>query len=119
MNLDDLTLGQIKHLQSLLGQQQQHPAIGRRVIIRTYSAGVHYGTLRCVNGEQVIIEDCIRIWKWAGAFTLSELATFGPKKKGECKFSQRTSQITLTAIEILLCSPTAIAEIESVPSYET
>jgi len=122
MNLDDLTLGQIKQLKALLGsseeQKQKHPDIGQKVIIRTYSAGVHYGTLIQKDNDQVILQDAIRIWKWAGAFTLSELATFGTKKPNECKFSKKAIQISLTMIEIIRCTQDGITSIEGVIPHE-
>ena len=74
MKIDDLTLGQIKQLQGLLGNNQSvdnHPDIGKKVIIRTYSAGVHYGTLVNKKGKEVILKDAIRIFYWDGACSLS------------------------------------------------
>lgn len=122
MNLDDLTLGEIKQLRNLFGADQspkkQHPDIGKKVIIRTYSAGVHYGTLIDKDGDHVILKDAIRIWEWAGAFTLSELATIGPKNTGDCKFAVSIPQISLVMIEIIPCSAVAIKIIESVKPYE-
>ena len=56
MNLDDLTLGQIKQLQGLLGSTTtgpRHRDIGKKVIIRTNTAGVHYGTLVEKYGNEV------------------------------------------------------------------
>lgn len=53
-----------------------HPLIGERVIIRTYAAGVHYGTL-VATGDFVHLTDAHRIWKWEGAFTLSEVSQVG------------------------------------------
>lgn len=120
MKLDELTLGEIKQLISLFGDKtsKPHPAIGKKVIIRTYSAGVHYGTLESVDGEQVILSSAIRIWKWAGAFTLTELSSVGTKKPDECKFSIPSKKpITLTMIEILECTEEASKSIESVHAY--
>ena len=36
--------------------------IGKYVIIRTYSAGVHVGTLVSQNGKEVMLKDTRRIW---------------------------------------------------------
>ena len=51
--------------------------IGQHVIVRTYSAGVHIGTLVECEGRAVLLRDSRRLWKWGGAFTLSEVAATG------------------------------------------
>ena len=40
-------------------------------IIRTCSAGVHAGYVESRNGEEVVLRYSRRLWRWAGAFTLS------------------------------------------------
>jgi hypothetical protein len=67
--------------------------IGRYCCIRTYAAGVHVGTvdhiIRYVGGVDVIMSNVRRIWKWSGAFTLSEVTQEGIKPSGS-----RMSMIT-------------------------
>ncbi|MBB3808786.1 DUF6948 domain-containing protein [Pseudochelatococcus contaminans] len=53
------------------------PLIGQHVVIRTYSAGVHFGTLIAKDGTNVLLRDARRLYRWSGAFTLSEVATKG------------------------------------------
>lgn len=98
--------------------KNSHRDIGKKVIIRTCSAGVHYGTLVEKNGMEVILENAIRIWYWDGAFTLSALAQVGTKKPSECKFSMAVDHITLEAIEIISVTPKAQESIEGVKTYE-
>jgi hypothetical protein len=92
-----------------------------KVIIRTYSAGVHYGTLVSESpsegGYHVILENSRRIWKWAGANSLSELATLGTSNPGECNFALPVKKIKLLAIEIISMTDEAINSIESVPNW--
>jgi hypothetical protein len=38
--------------------------IGRRVVVRCYASGVHYGTLTAHEGRQVILTDSRRLWRW-------------------------------------------------------
>ena len=50
MTIDNLTIGEAKELAKMFGNQTQttslpNPFIGKRVLVRTYSAGVHIGTL--------------------------------------------------------------------------
>lgn len=55
------------------------PFIGKKVLIRTNSAGVHVGTLKAKEGQSVILENTRRIYNWSGAFTLSAVANDGIK----------------------------------------
>jgi len=88
------------------------------VIVRTYSAGVHAGYLKERNGKEVTLINSIRIWKWAGAATLSQLAMEGTKDPENCKFPQAVSSITLTeAIEIIPCTEAARQSIEGVEQW--
>tara|TARA_R110000796_G_scaffold150398_1_gene267145 strand:- start:75 stop:437 length:363 start_codon:yes stop_codon:yes gene_type:complete len=56
-----------------------HPLLGTLVLIRARKAGVHYGILARV-GDFVILTNSHRIWKWEGAFTLSEVSQKGITK---------------------------------------
>lgn len=89
------------------------------VCIRTYSAGVHCGYLKERNGKEVELVNARRIWKWAGAFTLSELALNGVEKPDECKFSCAVPVIYLTeAIEIIPLTKKAEISIKEVKNYD-
>jgi hypothetical protein len=84
----------------------------KAVIVRTYSAGAHFGYLVSRKGKEVTLERSRRLWRWFGAWTLSEIATAGLDVT-KSKIAAPVS-ITLTeAVEILDCSPAAIASIES------
>lgn len=74
---------------------------GKLVLIRTYSAGVHYGTLIERNGQEVHLSNAKRIWSWQGALSLSEIAMKGLDVKNS-KISTSVDEIILTqAIEII------------------
>ena len=89
-----------------------------KVIVRTYSAGVFYGTLVSRKGKEVVLKNAIRIWYWSGAASLSELAVAGVKRPDECKFAVPVPRVTLTeAVEILDTTKGAQANIEGVPSW--
>jgi len=92
--------------------------LGKKVIIRTYSAGVHYGTLYSREGKEAVLTDSIRIWYWSGANSLSQLAVDGTKEPANCKFTISVPEILVTeVIEIIPCSENAIASIEGVKSW--
>ena len=93
---------------------------GKEVVVRTYSAGVHFGVLKSRDGKEVVLENAIRIWYWDGACSLSQLAMEGTKKPGECKFSVPVHEILLTeAIELIPATPAAIESIRGVPSWKS
>ncbi len=75
------------------------------VIIRTYSAGVHMGYLKAkestLAGMEVELINTRRLYKWAGALTISELAAVGTTNPQGCQFTMAIPSITLVAIEIV------------------
>jgi hypothetical protein len=89
------------------------------VIIRTYSAGVHAGTLLRRDGKEAELSNSRRIWYWKGAASLSQLAVDGVACPNECKFSVVVPKIILTeAIEIIPCTEKAVKSISEVPVWK-
>lgn len=88
------------------------------VVVRTYSAGCFAGELVARNGKEVMLKNARRLWYWAGAASLSQLAVEGTSKPNECKFPVAVPRVELTeAIEILLCTTEARKSIEQVPTW--
>lgn len=86
--------------------------IGKRVIVRTYSAGVHYGTLAQRDGVEVLLRDARRIWRWYGANTLSEVSLRGVDVS-QSRVSETVSEIVLLgAIEVCPCADAAISSLD-------
>lgn len=114
----------LKDLKELLSEKEtkkeNHHLLGKQVIIRTYSAGVHYGTLLEKNSLECILGDAIRIWYWKGAASLSQLSVDGvsEEKESECKFAKSVKTIDLQWIEIIPCTEKAISSIEGVKKWE-
>lgn len=93
--------------------------LGKKVIIRGNSSGVFFGTLVAKDGQEVKLEKCRRLWFWAGAASLSQLAMEGVSKPHECRFTVTVDSIIITdAIEIILCEDKAINIIERVPEWK-
>lgn len=93
--------------------------IGKQVIVRTYSAGVHYGTLASREGKEVLLHNSRRIWYWDGAASLSQLATDGVSRPDNCKFSVPVAEILLTeAIEIIPTTGVADQSIAGVKQWK-
>jgi len=58
----------------------KHPMLNRRVLVRTYSAGVHIGMAEEIDGMEIYLKDALRLWKWSGGgLSLSAVATNGIK----------------------------------------
>ena len=93
--------------------------IGEYVIVRTYSAGVFAGTLAKRDGKEVEMTGARRLWYWAGAASLSQLAQSGTTIPKECKFPEAVDRVILTeAIEIIAVTAKGRASIEAVPTWQ-
>jgi hypothetical protein len=90
----------------------------RYVIVRTQSAGVFAGYLESRVGQEVVLTDARRLWYWAGAASLSQIAVFGTSKPNKCKFPVAVPRVELMeAIEILDVSAKAQKSIQDVPVW--
>ena len=71
-------------------------------IVRTRSSGVFAGYIESRNKDEVSILQARRLWYWAGAASLSQLAIHGTSNPGNCKFPEAVSRIVvMDPIEIL------------------
>ena len=80
MNIDDLTLGNIKEIMSLnVAKKETDPFLGKYVICRCYSAGVHAGYFVEQKGDVVLLKDSRRLYTWGsdGGIALSGVAQLG------------------------------------------
>lgn len=80
-------------------KEKSHPMLGKRCLIRTYSAGVHIGDIIYVEGMEVNLKNSLRLWKWeGGGLSLSAVANNGIMK-GRLN---KTGEVYLTnAIEMI------------------
>jgi hypothetical protein len=77
-------------------------------LIRTYSAGIHVGTMSAAEGTVVTLTNARRIWRWRGANTLHEVSLRGVDEKYS-RISEPVPEITLTeAIEIIPVADAAV-----------
>jgi len=91
----------------------------KNVIVRSQSAGVFMGELESRTGQEVVLCNARRLWYWAGAASLSQLAMEGVKKPNECKFPTKVDRVEiLEAIEILDATPAAVASVDAVPVWQ-
>ena len=93
----------------------QSDFIGRICMVRTYSAGVFYGKLVKKAGKEGKLENARRCWFWAGAASLSELATIGTSKPSECKFPLPIAELELSEIiEVIPMTEKAVSSLNEV-----
>lgn len=91
----------------------------RYYIIRADRAGVFAGNIKERNGSEVTLTNARRLWYWAGAATLSQMAMEGVKRSEECKFTMPVDEITiLGVIEIIPCSSAAEKSIKEVEEWK-
>lgn len=119
MNINDLTIGQAKELAALFSNSSKTEStlgnqfIGKPVIIRTYSAGVWFGILSEKDGNEVIIKDARRMWRWQAkeSISLSAVAKFGIDQSSS-KIAPAVDFVWLEAIEVIPTTPEATVLIE-------
>lgn len=97
--------------------------IGKKVIIRSYGAGVFFGTLSEAEAHEdkysVELRDCRRLWRWYGACSITQLAVDGTSEPENCMFTITEPSIVVTSvIEIHECSEKSIKSIESVKEWK-
>jgi len=92
--------------------------LNQMVMIRTYSAGVHYGTLEKIEsaekGYDVLLKDARRVYNWAGACSLSQLSLEGSKKPNDSKISVTVPFILLRAIEVIAMTDKAVENLSGI-----
>ena len=91
-------------------------AIGKEVIIRTYSAGVWFGVLKQKAGNEVILTKARRMYKWWAkeSRSLSGVARHGIKQD-DSKICGELDSVWLEAIEIIPVTGSAAESIRTAP----
>ena len=78
MDINNLTIGQARELASMFGSTQQQETIkstlGKKCIIRTYSAGVWFGEIAEKCGEEVIVKNARTDRDWETNIDANSLA---------------------------------------------
>ena len=94
-------------------------AIGQEVIIRTYSAGVWFGRLKEKSGNEVILTEARRMWRWWAkeSISLSGVALYGIKQE-KSRIPGAVESVWLEAIEIIPISGKAAESIRTAQETE-
>jgi len=94
------------------------PELADTVLVRSHDAGVFYGHPVKRNGDEIVLSNARRVWYWAGAATLSQLAVDGTSKPTECKFPVAVNSITILGVcEIIPMTVKAVESLDSVPVW--
>jgi hypothetical protein len=79
---------------------------------------VFAGELVKRDGDTVELRNSRRLWYWAGAATLSDLAVNGTSRPDQCKFPVVVpSQDVMRVLEVLRCTDVARKSIEGVKEW--
>ena len=90
--------------------------IGKKVLVRSYDAGVYFGTLEKVEGETVLMRTVRNIWRWNGATCLSQIANDGIQGG---RVSQEVGSMILNRVcQILPLGEKAIKNLEEQPTWK-
>lgn len=118
MSINDVTIGQLMSLKELFGIGKDQNAglqthVGKKCVIRTYSAGVWFGKIEEKSGKEVIVSNARRLWRWhtKKSISLSAIAN-GDIDLTKCRFPAAVSEVWLEAIETIPATDTAIKLIE-------
>lgn len=91
----------------------------KRVVVRTYSAGVYVGTLRSKSedGKRVELTDARIVYSWQGALTTLDLAAVGPSA---AKMSHPCAEVEVTeAIAVIGMSAEAAARFDGIAPWKS
>jgi len=73
--------------------------MSNRIVVRCRNAGVHVGTKVSRDENTLVLKDANRIWKWSGAFTLSEVAMNGVDRDNS-RIATLVPEVTLTVSDV-------------------
>lgn len=91
--------------------------INQKVIVRANGAGVFFGTLAEKEGDEVLLRDARRIYRWDGASECIELAQAGCSQGS--RITREASEIIIeNVLEIHLCTEKAVEAINNVPVWK-
>ncbi len=126
INIEDLTIKQVRELTAIFGNQNatQHvdsKLIGKYVIARCTQAGVHAGILDSYAGQECVLLESRRLWYWKAADKksfLSGVAVAGLHK--DSKVGASCQRTVLTEVcEYIECSDIAMKSISGSTDYDS
>lgn len=125
MDINSLTFGEALEIAALVKGTNEADsahksldgfAIGKSVIIRTYSAGVWCGMLAEKAGNEVILKNARRMWQWwcKKSISLSAVVQYGINQD-RSRIAPPVDEVWMEAIEILPIEGDALESIMEAP----
>lgn len=90
--------------------------IGKKVLIRANGAGVYFGTLERMEGDQVKVTNVRNIWRWTGASCLSQIANEGVT--GNKIGPMVSSMVINNVLQVIPLTDKAIDNLENQPEWK-
>lgn len=91
----------------------------QKYIVRCDRAGVFFGEIKERMGDEVTMTNVRKLWYWAGAAEVEQLAMEGTKEAGMCKFTMTVPEMVVAGpIQIIPCTDAAVSSIESVREWK-
>lgn len=121
MNIDKLTIGDLKQIKQLFSTTDDanapHPFTGRYVLCRCFSAGVHAGELVALQGDQAILRNSRRLWRWKAVrgVALSGVAQYGVVAGSKLDVPN-PAIVLIGVIEVIPCTDIARSSIDEYES---
>lgn len=127
MNIDSLTIGEVKQIQTFLGGTQSAPKvdlysryIGKYVIVRSRNEGINAGVVVAADETGIILKDARRLW-YHKPVNKSESWYEGVANYGISSDSKISGPVSEKAIienfSVTLCTSTAEASIREADSH--
>jgi hypothetical protein len=92
--------------------------VGTKVLVRGDRSGVFIGEFQSLEGTQVFLHNCRRLWRWYGAQCCSDLAMSGTITPEKCQFPEPTREhLVLDALEVIPMSSSAWDSLQGVPVW--
>ena len=92
--------------------------IGEYCMVRTENAGVFAAVVEAIEGDVAKLASARRIHYWDGAASLSELASRGTSKPGNCRFPAAVDSLVVRGwIELIPITEAAKLTIAAVPVW--
>lgn len=121
MSIETIKINEVEYVRKDSLQGEKSPDLNglKHAIVRTHSAGVFAGYIESQNGQEITLVKARRLWQWAGAASLSQLAMEGTSDPKSCKFPQEVDRVKLfQVIEILDTTKKAKDSIDSVKIWK-
>lgn len=103
------------------GNDAPESTLDDRRIVRTKYAGVFFADVAALDlaaGTATLV-NARRLWYWAGAASLSQLAVEGTSRPEDCKFPVAMPEVDVAeVIEVIYVTRPAAASIDSVPVWK-